>query len=117
MVKKKIITHGCALSAIQNVENKATEYTLQMADLHQKHHQAVSASLLKLHLTSLLGRCLLSIKLLEFAIRYTLNHVNIIENQYTNIPIYIGIRIQTELLLWFFQLKTHSCRTNTYEIT
>ena len=37
--------HGCALSAIQNVENKAMEnilYILEIADLHQKHHQAVS---------------------------------------------------------------------------
>ena len=36
------ITMGSALSTIQNVENKAMENTLQLANLHHKHHQAVS---------------------------------------------------------------------------
>ena len=31
-----------ALSAIQHVENKAMEYTLEISDAHHKHYQAVS---------------------------------------------------------------------------
>ena len=91
--------HGCALSTFQNVENKATENTLEMANLHQPHHQA------KLRRTSELGRCLLSINLVEVVVNYTLKLCEYWRKSVLKIPIYIGIHIQTDYYFGSFSGK------------
>ena len=72
------------------------EKTLEMAALHQKASSSIS--LRKVHRTSELGRCTLSINLLEFVFKYALkgwkyHRISILKNFIYSV---IGIHIQTE---------------------
>ena len=57
-------------------------------------------------------------KIIRIVIKYAyLRMMYISQKPNAKILIYTGICIQTELLLWFFHLKTHYCLTNTLKIT